>query len=68
MSKLEELGQLEDEAQIEIPEEVPEESTGFVPLVQPGIYIFKLPDDLSSKQTTKVREYQLGLLATTRLS
>lgn len=51
MGKLEELGLLDDEAQIEIPEDVPEESTGYVPLVQPGKYVLRLPSDLSEVWT-----------------
>ncbi len=48
MSTLEELGILDDEALIEIPDDIPEESSGYVPLVQPGKYVLRLPSDLSA--------------------
>ena len=51
MSKLEELN-LNDDEVIEVPEEVPEESTGYIPLVQPGIYMFQLPGDLENVWST----------------
>lgn len=48
MSTLDELGLSTDETPIEIPDEVPEESSGYVPLVQPGRYVFKLPDNMET--------------------
>jgi hypothetical protein len=48
MSTLEELGLGQDQTEIEIPDEVPEESSGYVPLPQPGEYVFQLPTDLST--------------------
>ncbi|MHA2085325.1 MAG: hypothetical protein ACXABD_16330, partial [Candidatus Thorarchaeota archaeon] len=48
MSTLEDLGLVNDETQIEIPDEVPEETSGYVPLVQPGTYVFRLPEDLTT--------------------
>jgi hypothetical protein len=47
MSKLEELG-IGEEEQIETPEEIPEEKEGRQPLVQPGVFTIKLPDDMSN--------------------
>jgi len=47
MSKLEELA-IGEEEQIEMPEDIPEEKEGRQPLVQPGVYTLKLPDDLSN--------------------
>jgi len=47
MSKLEALG-IGEEEQIEMPEEIPEEREGRQPLVQPGVFTFKLPDDMSN--------------------
>ena len=51
MSTLEELGLDVDETPIEIPDEVPEETSGYIPMVQPGSYILKLPDDMETVWT-----------------
>lgn len=50
MSTLEELGLANDETPIEIPDDIPEESSGYVPLVQPAAngYTFRLPEDMST--------------------
>lgn len=48
MSILDELGLRDDESLIELPDEVPEEGGGRVPLVQPGTYVFRLPEDMET--------------------
>lgn len=48
MGTLEDLGLVEDKTQVEIPDEIPEEGSNYIPLVQPGSFIFKLPDDMSA--------------------
>lgn len=48
MSTLEDLGLTEDTTPVEIPDDIPEEGGTYIPLVQPGVYIFKLPDDMSA--------------------
>ena len=47
MGSLEDLGLPADEV-IETPDEIPEESSGYVPLVQPGTYVFQLPDNMDT--------------------
>lgn len=51
MSTLEELGLDVDETPIEIPDEVPEETSGYMPMVQPGKYVLKLPEDMETLWT-----------------
>ena len=46
MGTLEEIGLLDDQTQIEIPDEIPEEGSNYVPLVQPGKYVFQLPENM----------------------
>ena len=48
MGTLEDLGLVEDNTQVEIPDEIPEEGSTYIPLVQPGTFFFKLPDDMSA--------------------
>lgn len=47
MSTLEELG-IGAEEKIEVPTELPEEMESRIPLIQPGKYVFQLPEDLTS--------------------
>lgn len=46
MSRLEEL-EIGPEEKIEVPAELPEEMESRIPLVQPGKYVFQLPNDMS---------------------
>lgn len=48
MSTLEDLGLTDNEPAIEIPDDIPEESSGYIALPQPGEFLFQLPDDVAT--------------------